>query len=227
VTKGKLAKAEGKVLFEAALDASDGWVHEGIGRLVFGQGRMQLDGIGGGQGGLACHAFCPLDIPDGFRLDYTFSAEFNQGLLITFIGLKGLNGEDFLSGLPARQGIFAEYNGEHPDRFAPTSRSYHVSISRYNDEGEHTGVSNWRKNPGMKMMAQAGDPCRRVGQDYDISIVKNGRDAQLGVNGELVSAFRDDDPDRATVPADGKIGFRAVGSKVVFNISRFRVTALG
>jgi hypothetical protein len=48
--------------------------------------------------------------------------------------------------LPARKGIFSDYI------YDMKMRSYHVSISRYNDEGKHTGVSNWRRNPGIFMM---------------------------------------------------------------------------
>jgi len=137
------------------------------------------------------------------------------------VAMRGLHGEDMLTELPPRKGEFREYTG--PD--APM-RSYHVSVSRYDDEGKHTGVSNWRRNPGLHLMAQGKDLCQEIGREYVLRIEQDGPRCALFVDDQPGPAFVDpgDLPD--AIPSGGKIGFRAIGSRVIAEITHLRVERL-
>jgi len=200
----------------------EGWHHEGGGRISSPEpGVLRMECVGSRQGGEGCMAFCRTDFPDGIALEYDVIAHKSNGLLITFVAFQGLSGEDALTDLPPRSGVFADYVG--PDAKV---RSYHVSISRYNDSGEHTGVCNWRRNPGLHLMAQGEDPCRVIGRKYAVRIEKSGPRCAIVVDGRPGPAF--DDPQRlpGEIPRAGKIGFRAIGSAVILDISQFRVRKL-
>jgi hypothetical protein len=128
---------------------------------------------------------------------------------------------DISKGVPPRKGKFIDYTGKNA-----TTRSYHLSLSRYNDKGEHTGVSNWRRNPGLALVGQGPDPCEKTGEIYHVAIIKRGALCQLQVNGDVVSGFIDDQIDEEEIPRDGKIGFRAIGALAVVRIANLKVTAL-
>ena len=138
-----------------------------------------------------------------------------------FIAMKGINGADTITGVPKRTCIFADYI----DKNAST-RSYHVSLNRYEDNAEHTGLSNWRRNPGIHLMAQGQDPCKQIHTWYHVAIVKRGPTCKLYVDGKLASAFTDPQEIEDQIPTGGKIGFRAIGSRAVFKISNFKVVSL-
>ncbi len=184
-------------------------------------GVLCLDCTGSQQGGVGCQAFCRHNFPDGIAVEYDLHLETSNGLIITFVGMKGLNGEDVITELPPREGIFADYIADD----CPM-RSYHVSVSRYDDDGTHTGVSNWRRNPSLHLMSQGPDLCKEVRRTYHIRIVKDGPLCQLGVNGELAHGFTEPDDLADEIPSGGKVGFRAIGSKVIAYISKFRVRKL-
>jgi hypothetical protein len=202
-----------------------GWHHEGTGTVGIVQSEtalaLRLDCTGSVQGGAGCHAFCRTDFPDHIALEYDLLVRKSNGLVITFMAMRGLNGEDMLTDLPPREGLFKDYTGDDA-----VLRSYHTSVSRYDDRGEHTGVSNWRRNPGLHLMAQGDDLCREIGQRYAIRMVKDGGHLQLCVNGVLATEFTDPDQLCDEIPASGKIGFRAIGSEVIAEISNFRVRAI-
>jgi hypothetical protein len=217
----ELAAAKGKILFEDDFENLDNWHHEGGGKLSQPEKNMlQLNCLESSQGNAGCMAFCREDFPDNICVEYDLRAVSSKGLIITFIASKGRNGEDMITELPARKGIFADYI------FNPRMRSYHVSVSRYNDKGEHTGVSNWRRNPGIFMMAQQEDLCKEINTWYHISIIKKKSLLQLGVNGKLAGGFIDPDEIPEPIPSDGKIGFRAIGSEVIAQIKGFKVKSL-
>ncbi len=213
----------GNVLFEDDLRSGlDNWHHEGTGKLSIPKpGVMLLDCTGSRQGGPGCQAFCRRDFPDGIALEYDLLVKKSNGLVITFLAMRGLNGEDVITDLPPRDGIFMDYVGEDA-----RMRSYHVSVSRYNDKGEHTGVSNWRRNPGLHLMGQGEDLCREVGRPYHIRIVKDGSHCQLVVDGRLAHEFTDPRELPDEMPAGGKVGFRAIGADVIAEVRNFRVQAL-
>jgi hypothetical protein len=194
--------------------------HTGGVSLVEG-GWLRLDCSGSQQGGVGVHAFLRKDMPDNICLEYDLFTEEKNGLLLTFLGLKGIDGEDGITGVPKREGRFIDYTGKEA-----STKSYHISLSRYNDEGIHTGVSNWRRNPGLNLVGQGKDPCEKIGRIYRVAIIKQGRLCQLQVDGKVISGFIDDAEDENLIPKDGKIGFRAIGAHAVVRIGNFKVTAL-
>ena len=222
----ELLTPRGELLFTDDFSSSlDEWHHEGGGNVAAIRTddgpAMLLDCTGSQQGGVGTHAFCTRDFPDGIAVEYDLFVEKSNGLVITFVAMQGLNSEDMLTELPAREGLFKDYTGED----APM-RSYHVSVSRYDDKGVHTGVSNWRRNPGLHLAGQGPDLCEEIGRKYAIRIVKDGKHLQLGVNGQLAHEFTDPDELPDSIPGAGKIGFRAIGSEVIARVSTFRVSLL-
>lgn len=216
-----LVRAQGETLYRDDFSALNNWHHEGTGDLTQPEvGVMQLNCIGSRQGRAGCMAFCQTDFPDNICIHYSMRALTNRGLLITFIAARGRHGEDMLTELPEREGIFADYI------LNPHLRCYHVSVSRYDDTGTHTGVSNWRRNPGIFMMGQQNDLCKVPNTWYDVAIVKRGPLLQMAVNGELAGGFIDRDDIPEPIPSQGKIGFRSIGADVRVQIRDLRVTAL-
>jgi len=221
--------ARGPVLVEEDFENLDNWHLEGHVEGVSQPepGVLRLDCTGSQQGGIGVHAFYKEDLPDNIAIEYTMYAESNNGLLITFFAMQGVGGEDALTELPPREGRFRNYTGSPPEH-PHVPRSYHVSLSRYDDEGNHTGVSNWRRNPGLHLVGQGPDPCEEIERAYRVTIIKQGPRCQLQVDGEVISEFVDtlDPAEHGPIPTAGKIGFRAIGAKAIFRIQDFRVTAL-
>ncbi len=214
---------KGEVLFEDDFENLDKWHPEGLvaGVALLEKGILRLDCSGSEQGGLGCMAFCNEDFPDSICLEFDFYMEEKNGLVLVFCGMKGLNGQDAITGVPQRKGMFDEYTGENA-----LIRSYHVSISRYDDNGSHTGVSNWRRNPGLHLMAQGSDFCKEIRKKYHIAIIKAGPGCQLQVDGIVASGFTDPQTLADEIPTSGKVGFRAIGRKAIARISNFKVTSL-
>jgi hypothetical protein len=217
----ELLTAEGKIIYTDKFKNLDNWHHEGGGTLTHPEENvLQLNCIDSRQGYAGCMAFCRTDFPDNICIEYDMKALTSKGLLITFIATQGRNGEDMITELPARKGIFDDYI------FNPTLRCYHVSISRYDDDGKHTNVSNWRRNPGFFLMGQQPDLCEKIDKWYHIKIIKKGNLLQLAVNGKLAGGFIDPDVIPEKIPSFGKVGFRAIGAEVIVQIKNFKVTAL-
>jgi len=215
-------QAKGKVLYREDFAQLSNWQHEGIGQLTQpAAGVMQLNCVGSRQGGPGCMAFCKQDFPDNILIEYDMKALTNRGLFITFIGFAAReSGKDVLTDLPKREGIFADYI--HSEAL----RCYHVSVSRCNDKGEHTGTSNWRRNPGIFMMAQQQDLCEKHNTWYHVAIVKQDKLLQMAVDGKLAGGFIDNDEIPEPIPTAGKVGFRSIGADVLVQIRGFKVTAL-
>ena len=214
---------KGKVIFQDKFEDLNNWHFEGFvkGVTLVRRETMRLDCSGSEQGGLGCMAFCKTDFPDSICIEFDFFMEEKNGLVIVFCCLQGLNGEDGITEVPARKGMFDEYTGVD----API-RSYHVSISRYDDDGVHTGVSNWRRNPGLHLMVQGEDFCKEIRKRYHIAIIKAGPTCQLQVDGKVASGFTDPQMLPSEIPTSGKVGFRAIGRRAIAQISNFKVTAL-
>ena len=208
-------------LFVDSFHALDHWHHEGGGNLYVDSGTLRVECVGSLQGGVGCMAFCHEDFPDGIAVEYDLVVRESDGLLITFVAMRGLNGEDMLTDLPPRRGEFRDYTGDNA-----RMRSYHVSVSRYDDTGAHTGVSNWRRNPGLHLMAQGPDLCKEIGRSYAIRIEKDGPRCALFVDGEPGPAFADPGELPDALPGAGKVGFRAIGSRVIAEVRGFRVHRL-
>ncbi|HPI73325.1 MAG TPA: DUF1961 family protein [bacterium] len=214
---------QGKILFQDNFRHLDHWHLEGhtSGVSLTNDGWLRLDCTGSQQGGVGAHAFLREDMPDSICLQFDLLIEKKNGLVITFLGLQGRNGEDAITEIPRRRGLFAEYTGEHA-----AVRSYHLSLSRYDDQGVHTGVSNWRRNPGLVLVGHGPDPCTEINRIYRVAIIKQGRRCQLQVDGEVVSGFIDREAADSQAPGPGKIGFRVIGAQAVARIAHLRVTAL-
>lgn len=225
-TEQTMARLEphGQVLYEEPFANLDNWHHEGQGELRLDADEpstLRLEIVGSKQGAEGSMAFCRTDFPDHIALEYDLKVLTPNGLVITFVAMQGLHGEDMIRDLPGRTGIFADYVGRDAKL-----KSYHVSVSRYDDRGVHTGVSNWRRNPGLNLMAQGPDLCQEIGQWYRIRIVKDGPTVQLQVNGEVAHGFVDPQTLESPLPTAGKIGFRAIGSEVKALVRNLRVVAL-
>jgi len=214
--------ATGEILLREDFATLDRWHLEGATDGVsLTDGALKLDCTGSKQGGVGVHAFYRDDLPDGICLSYDLVTEATGGLSITFLALRGLRGEDGISDVPPREGIFADYVGADA-----STRSYHTSLSRYNDRNEHTGVSNWRRNPGLHLVGQAEDPCKEPGKRYRVSLIKDGPLCQCQVDGQVASGFVDPQELDLPLPDSGKIGFRAIGSEAIFRVSTLEVQAL-
>jgi len=212
-----LQGGKGKMLYSDNFENLNNWHHEGIGVLDQPEENLlQLNCIGAKQGAAGCMAFCRQDFPDEIVIEYGLKVLSTNGLVINFIAFQGRNGEDMMS-LTPREGVFADYV------YNPELRGYHVSVSRYGDEGHHTGVSNWRRNPGLFLMAQQEDLCKEPQNWYQIRIIKKEGILQMWVNGKFAGGFKDLDQISEPIPGEGKIGFRAIGKNVVAQIRDFKV----
>jgi hypothetical protein len=210
-------------MFRETFENLDNWRWEGGGKaFIVEPGVLRLDCAGSRQGGVGCMIFCRKDFPDRIAVEYDLLVRQSNGLVITFVAMRGLKGEDALTDLPPRAGIFGDYVG-----VAAAMRSYHVSVSRYGDDGVHSGVSNWRRNPGLHLMAQGQDLCKEIGRRYAIRIEKDGPRCALFVDGQPGPAFTDPGQLPDEIPTAGKIGFRAIGARVIADISNFRVVRMG
>ena len=210
-------------LLEEPFTTLDRWHLEGLtsGATIPTPGSLRLACEGSIQGREGVMAFSRQDFPDNLAVEYDLLVENHDGLLITFVAMQGLNGEDAITGVPARTGIFNDYVGPHA-----TTRSYHVSVCRYNDKGLHTGVSNWRRNPGLNLLVSGEDLCQQTNTPYHVRITKSGPRLAIFVNGQPGAACTDPQTLPGPIPTAGKIGFRAIGRKAVFRISNLKVSSL-
>ena len=182
---------------------------------------MRLHCFGSRQGAEGCMAFFRPTLPDHVAVDYDLVVRSHGGLVINYIAIRGLAGEDMIADagkLPPRTGIMANYWSERWGL-----QSYHMSISRFDDKGVHTGTANWRRNPGSMLVGHGVDPCQEIGRSYHIRVVKDFGHCQLFVDGRFATGFIDRDTGRYLVPDYGKFGFRLVGSDVKADFARFRV----
>lgn len=211
------------LLFEEKFENLENWHLEGLkaGVSIPKAGELRLACEGSKQGSVGAMAFCKRDFPDNIAIEYDLVVENHSGLLITFVAMQGVDGQDAITGVPPREGVFADYVGDKA-----TTRSYHVSVCRYDDEGKHTGVSNWRRNPGLNLMASGKDWCTEVGRVYHVRITKRGPSCRVEVDGKVGAEFTDPQTLSDPIPTVGKIGFRAIGSKAVFRVSNLKVTKL-
>ncbi|MGB7157011.1 MAG: DUF1961 family protein [Tepidisphaeraceae bacterium] len=213
------AAREKPLLLEENFANLDRWRLEGLteGASITPAGELRLD-CKSKMGFHGVMAFCKQDFPDNIAIEYDFLCEKHNGLFITFVAMTGVNGEDAITGVPPRTGVFEDYyNG---------TRSYHASICRYADDGTHTGVSNWRRNPGLNLMVSGQDLCQEAGRTYHVKITKRGPQCIVEVDGQRGAAFTDPKTLPGPIPAGGKFGFRAIGADAVFRVWNVRVTAL-
>ncbi len=213
------------VLHEDDLTALDNWHHEGVGGMsVLDGGGLALACVGSAQGREGCQAFFRHDLPDPVCIDYELTVCSQGGLVINFVAMRGIHGEDLIADsgkLRRRTGCFGDYVAAQSDL-----QSYHVSVSRFNDKGEHTGTSNWRRNPGLILIGHGEDLVNTTGEPYQIRLIKDRISLQLFVNGRFAHGCIDRRPGEHGIPDTGKFGFRLIGSGVRAEVRQFRVTAV-
>lgn len=199
------------------------WHHEGIGGLQPGPeaGSMRLHCPGSKQGGQGCMAFFRPTLPDQIAVEYDLTVRRHSGLVINYIAIRGLKGEDLIEDrdkLEPRTGVMKNY---YATKWG--LQSYHISISRFDDTGTHTETSNCRRNPGSLLIGHGIDPCQELNRKYHIRIVKDLGHFELYVDGRFAYAFIDRDTSRFPIPDTGKFGFRLIGSDVMADVAAFRV----
>jgi hypothetical protein len=197
------------------------WHHEGAGQIARGpDGGMRLRCFGSRQGREGCMAFFRPTLPDGIAVEYELTVRSQGGLVINYLAIRGLKGEDLIDDrakLPPRTGVMADYYARKGGL-----QSYHVSVSRFDDDGRHTGTSNWRRNPGLLLCGHGIDPVREIGRKYRIRLTKDRGHCQLYVDGQFAHAVVDRDAS-APIPDTGKFGFRLIGSDVTADVADFHV----
>ncbi|MHB0935924.1 MAG: DUF1961 family protein [Armatimonadota bacterium] len=199
------------------------WHHEGIGEIrPLPGGRMRLSCLGSRQGAEGCMAFFRPTLPDQVAVEYTLTVLGHGGLVINYLAIRGLQGEDLIEDrdvLPPRAGIMANYWSEQWGL-----QSYHVSFSRFNDRGEHTQTSNWRRNPGCLLVGHGTDLVQELRRPYRIRVTKDAGHCQLFVDGQFDHGMVDHVPGP---PDTGKFGFRLIGSEVEAEVADFHVYRIG
>ncbi|MGH7956229.1 MAG: DUF1961 family protein [Opitutaceae bacterium] len=200
----------------------DAWFHEGAGKIERSpDGGMRLRCFGSRQGGAGCMVFFRPNLPDDIAIEYDLIVRSQGGLVINYLACRGLRGEDLIEGgdkLAPRTGIMANYRAEKWGL-----QSYHVSISRFGDKAEHTGTSNWRRNPGGLLVGHGLDPVTEVNRKYRVRVTKSHGSCQLFVDGVFAHGFVEHATQSGPIPDTGKFGFRLTGSDVTADVSAFRV----
>lgn len=201
------------------------WHHEGLGSVsILPGGGMRLHCLGSAQGAEGCMAFFRPDLPDRISIAYDIIVHSHGGLVINYVAIRGIDGEDLIADagrLPPRTGVMSDYFHRRKGL-----QSFHVSFSRFNDDGVHTNTSNWRRNPGCLLVGHGNDLVRTLGRRHRIRITKEEGSLQLYVDGEFAHACLERDTSRFPIPDTGKFGFRLIGSDVkadVFNLRIHRI----
>jgi hypothetical protein len=200
----------------------DQWYHEAAGEIARApDGGMRLHCIGSQQGGPGCMAFFRPTLPDHIAIEYDIIVRSHGGLVINYIAMRGLNGEDLIEDrdkLPPRTGVMRDYWSAKQGL-----QSYHISFSRFDDDGSHADTANARRNPGLLMMAQSYDPCMELDRKYRIRVVKSRGHLQFNVDGRFCFDVIDRDASQYPIPDTGKFGFRLIGSDVKADVAAFSV----
>jgi len=198
------------------------WHHEGVGEIKQSpDGGMRLHCFGSRQGGPGCMAFFRPNLPDQVAVEYDLAIRSHGGLVINYLAIRGQKSEDLITDsdkLPPRRGVMRDYFG-----LAEGLQSYHVSISRFNDKGEHTGTSNWRRNPGAFLVGHGIDAVTEINRTYRIRVTKDRGFCQLFVDGQFAHGCTDWWDKPHPIPDTGKFGFRLIGSDVMADIANFSI----
>lgn len=201
------------------------WHHEGIGQLAPAPGGgMRLHCLGSTQGHEACMAFFKPNLPDRIAVSYDLTVRSQGGLVINYIAIRGLAGEDLVADrdkLPPRSGVMADYFSKHRGL-----QSFHLSMSRFNDKGQHTGTCNVRRNPGSLLVAHGMDMIKEINRTYRITLMKDAGHLQLLVDDQHILGVVERDVSQYPIPDTGKFGFRLIGSDVKADIANFTVHQL-
>ncbi|MFW6158026.1 MAG: DUF1961 family protein [Planctomycetota bacterium] len=215
----------GELLHRDDFEDFENWHHEGAGEIERApEGGMRLHCFGSRQGGPGCMAFFRPTLPDHVAFEYDVTVRSHGGLVINYVAIRGLNGEDLIEDrdiLPDRTGVMRDYYSAEQGL-----QSYHISYSRFDDEGVHTETSNARRNPGCLLISQGIDPCTEINRGYHVRICKTKGHVQFFVDGHYSHGFFDRDTTEYPIPDTGKFGFRLIGSDVMADVESFRVCAI-
>jgi len=209
-----------QLLFSDSFENTSNWFHEGVGEINQMNGGINLHCFGSSMGDKGCMAFFKHDLPDQISIEYDINIKSHGGMVLNYIAIRGLNGEDLITDktLEPRTGIMRNYFG-----LKWGLQSYHLSYSRFGDDGTHTQSSNWRRNPGMILVGHGNDPVMQINREYHIRLTKDKGHLQFFVDGILGHAMIDRDTSEYPIPDIGKFGFRLIGTDVQAEIKNFRV----
>lgn len=198
------------------------WHHEGIGQFEPAPGGgMRLHCFGSKMGAHGCMAFFRPTLPDQIAIEYDLTVRSHGGMVLNYLAIRGLKGEDLIEDrakLPARAGVMADYYLERMGL-----QSYHTSVSRFGDDGQHTQTSNWRRNPGGLLVGHGIDPTQQINRTYHLRFVKDYGSCQLFVDEQFAHGFVDHATQPKPIPDYGKFGLRLIGTDVLADIQKFRV----
>lgn len=205
----------GAVIYEndfAAADAVADWVVEGPMRTTLEDGKLFLESTkpdaqrpDHGHGVF----WPPVELPDAYVVDWTFSPRGRPGLAIVFFdtqaNLPGRPGvtDLFAPAMPARDGTFSQYWNGPID-------AYHLSYFADTPDNPGRGYSNLRKDPGLTLMA-VGQPAISADTTAPVRLrlVREGPRIQLLADGRVVIDTTDDAPERfGSALNGGRLGFR-------------------
>jgi hypothetical protein len=198
------------------------WHHEGVGEIQRGpDGAMRLRCLGSVQGSRGCMTFFRPTLPDQVAIEYDIALRSAGGLVINYLAIRGLRGEDLIEDrakLPPRTGVMRDYWCHEQGL-----QSYHLSFCRFNDKGEHTQTSNWRRNPGGLMVGHGVDPVTQIGRRFHVRLTKDRGSCQFYADERFAHGFVDWRSHPLPIPDHGKFGFRLVGADVSADFWNFRV----
>lgn len=202
-----------ELLHEENFLSLENWHHEGAGELELMEGGgMRMTCLGSQQGAPGCMAFFRPDLPDQVSISYEVQVKSHGGLIINYLAIRGLNGEDLIKDagkLEPRDGSMRNY---YATKWG--LQSYHVSYSRFGDDGTHTDTSNWRRNPGCLLAGHGVDLVQEINRSYRLRLTKDAGALQLYVDGHFAHGLVDRDTTRLPIPDWGKFGIRLIGSNV-------------
>ena len=151
----------------------------------------------------------PEIFPDRIRISWQFSPIQEPGLAMFFFGATSVDGGSVFD--PALK----PRNGSYPQYHSSDIRLLHASYFRRRWPEERAfHVANLRKSPGFHLVAQGADPIPGVadaaGAYYNITVVKDGRNARFLVNDLELFKFEDTGVDNGPSVREGRIAFRGM-----------------
>lgn len=181
------------------------WVAEGPMGSAAGEEGLELFGTAD-EAVLGDHAhftvWCPVRLPDGIRVSWSFRPLTDEGLAMVFFAAEGIGADLFSPALASRTGYYPEYH-------SGDIRTLHASYYRRKWPSERRfTTSNLRKSPGFQLVAQGADPLPGIADVdgfYRVHVEKDGRSVRFGIDDLTLFVWHDESGD---VLGGGRIGFR-------------------
>ncbi len=146
--------------------------------------------------------WCPVEFPDGVRIEWSFRPRTDDGLAMAFFSATGIGADLFAPQLPARSGYYPEYH-------SGAVRTLHASYYRRKWATERRFTTcNLRKSPGFELVAQGADPIPAIGDVdgfYRVSVEKRGPHVRFAIDDLPLFTWTDPDPQPI---AGGRFGLR-------------------